>query len=148
MSCQNVLEKCRDISATQTRRGIFWQKNEISTYRRFQLSPARSSRARPSASVVLSRRADPLVLHRPLPLLLPLPPPLGAQAILPARSSRACPSASVTVSRRAPSPVIVALSLRVDCCVDARQRRGNAQTRLRFKFLSYIFLMIRMSMSN
>ena len=37
MSCQNVLEKCRDISATQTRRDIFWQKNVISTYRRFQL---------------------------------------------------------------------------------------------------------------
>ena len=38
MSCQNVLEKCRDISATKTRRDIFWRKNEISTYRRFQLS--------------------------------------------------------------------------------------------------------------
>ena len=41
MSCQNVLEKCRDISATQTRHDIFWQKTEISTYRCFQLSLCR-----------------------------------------------------------------------------------------------------------
>ena len=37
MSCRNILEKCRNISATQTRHDIFWQKNEISTYRLFQL---------------------------------------------------------------------------------------------------------------
>ena len=37
MSCQNVLEKYCEISATQTRRGIFWKKNKISAYRRLQL---------------------------------------------------------------------------------------------------------------
>ena len=108
-------------AATQGRRSRFLPLRQPPSIL-FATRRSSSSRALSSASVVLSLRADPLVLHRPLPLLLPLPPPHGAQAILPARSSRARPSASVAVSWRAPSRNIIALPARVDCWVGGADR--------------------------
>ena len=75
MSCQNVLEKCRDISATQTRRDIFWQKNEISTYRRFQLRLNGPTLTPPGMTWVCRRRDEVSTLKN---VLSSLPPPSAA----------------------------------------------------------------------